>query len=658
MAFADDLKRFGPDKADVLSLSEARAYCARLAATHYENFSVVTWLTPRPLRPAFRSIYAFCRWSDDLGDEVGDPARARELLGWWRGELGAMYAGEVRHPVMIALAETVAEFAIPIAPFEALISAFEQDQVVSDYATYAQLLDYCSRSANPVGHLVLYLGRSYDEENARLSDLTCTGLQLANFWQDVARDRAIGRILHPCRARIARAVRRIPKDDLRACGFHPGNRGLARASQVGQGPCGSAACGPGVGSADASRPGDRRRPLRAWGPCDPRPDRGAGVRRPDAASPADEGDQAWTDRARSLISQARGGHLPPQTPDPGLPPTRGEGEKAGKNSGPPAPHRGGERRVEGAMIQSSLSRRGLSPSLHASYQFCGVLARHEARNFYYSFLLLPPHLRRSMCALYAFMRRTDDLADDPAPGRDGDADLEKWRCDVHRALDGGDDRGWPGLAAVAATVERHAIPRRYLDAVIDGVAMDLHPRPFATFDELYDYCYRVASVVGMCCLHIWGYRSDGGRAESLAEACGIALQLTNIVRDVREDAEHGRLYLPQEDLGRFGVAPEELTAHRTSERVRALLAYESHRAYAYYDQARPLAEFVAPVGRPVLATIVGIYRTLLDEITRRDYDVLAERVSLPAWRKVSITLRSVSGRFHVPRAFSGEVPRC
>jgi squalene synthase HpnC len=178
----------------------------------------VTWLTPPALRPAFRSIYAFCRWSDDLGDEVGDPVRAGALLRWWRGELRAMYAGQARHPVMIALAETTAEFAIPIAPFEALISAFEQDQVVTDYKTYDQLLDYCSRSANPVGHLVLYLARSYDEDNARLADLTCTGLQLANFWQDVARDQAIGRVYLPLEDRERFGV---AADDLRAARFTP-----------------------------------------------------------------------------------------------------------------------------------------------------------------------------------------------------------------------------------------------------------------------------------------------------------------------------------------------------------------------------------------------------------------------------------------------------
>lgn len=227
MPFREDLLRYGPESEgrSPAGLDEALAYCARLTAGHAENFSVVTWLTPRRLRPAFRSIYAFCRWSDDLGDEVGDPARSRELLAWWRGELRAMSEGAARHPVMVALARTVEEFAIPIGPFEALISAFEQDQVVTDYDTFGQLLDYCARSANPVGHLVLYLARSFTPENARLSDLTCTGLQLANFWQDVARDRAIGRVYLP---REDRRAFGYGDDDLLALRFTPGFADLLR----------------------------------------------------------------------------------------------------------------------------------------------------------------------------------------------------------------------------------------------------------------------------------------------------------------------------------------------------------------------------------------------------------------------------------------------
>jgi squalene synthase HpnC len=218
MAFLEDLRRFGPGAAYRLSRDEALEYCAKLTSTHYENFSVVTWLTPRQHRPAFRSIYAFCRWSDDLGDEVGDPARSLELLSWWRGELQSMYLGEAHHPVMIALSETVKRYGIPIEPFEALIAAFEQDQSVSEYHTYEQLLDYCIRSANPVGHLVLYVGGAFTPENARLADATCTALQLANFWQDVARDLAIGRIYLP---RADRERFHYPPGDLRALRFTP-----------------------------------------------------------------------------------------------------------------------------------------------------------------------------------------------------------------------------------------------------------------------------------------------------------------------------------------------------------------------------------------------------------------------------------------------------
>jgi squalene synthase HpnC len=218
MAFSDDLRRFGPDASESLSREQALAYCARLTSSHYENFSVVSWLTPREHRPAFRSIYAFCRWSDDLGDEVGDPQRSLELLSWWRDQLRAMYHGEMRHPVMVALAETVTRYGIPIEPFERLISAFEQDQTVVEYQTFDQLLDYCERSANPVGHLVLHVAGAFTPENARLADATCTALQLANFWQDVARDLAIGRIYLPREDRIRFGC---PDSELRAGVFTP-----------------------------------------------------------------------------------------------------------------------------------------------------------------------------------------------------------------------------------------------------------------------------------------------------------------------------------------------------------------------------------------------------------------------------------------------------
>jgi phytoene synthase len=298
----------------------------------------------------------------------------------------------------------------------------------------------------------------------------------------------------------------------------------------------------------------------------------------------------------------------------------------------------------------------LNAALRASYRFCDQLARREARNFYYAFLLLPPSSRRSMCALYAFMRHSDDLADEPAGALDPHTAMAAWHADVQSALSGGPPSAWPGLAALADTVARHQIPVRYLEEVLEGVTSVLEPKPFATFADLYAYCYQVASAVGLCCLHIWGYESRGGQAEALAEACGIALQLTNIVRDVRTDAVAGRVYLPREDLERFGVSATELAgSDRPSEACRALLAFECQRARDHFNQAAPLVGLIRPIGRPVFATIFGIYRALLDEIVKRDYDVFTTRVALPGLRKTGIALKSLSWRFARPAPVANHV---
>jgi squalene synthase HpnC len=177
--------------------AEAREYCRHLARTHYENFSVATWFLPRRLRQHFCNVYAYCRISDDLGDEVGDPSASLQLLDQWETELDACYSGSPRHPVFVALAETVRKFDIPRQPFADLLTAFRQDQKVTRYPTFEDLLGYCRYSANPVGHLVLYLCGYRDSRRQALSDFTCTALQLANFWQDVSRDYAKGRIYLP-----------------------------------------------------------------------------------------------------------------------------------------------------------------------------------------------------------------------------------------------------------------------------------------------------------------------------------------------------------------------------------------------------------------------------------------------------------------------------
>jgi squalene synthase HpnC len=201
--FAEQLRQWGPEALEsrTATPAEAEAYCRHLARTHYENFPVVTWLLPRKLRQHFYNVYAYCRWADDLGDEVAGAAESLALLGWWRNELAACYAGAARHPVFVALQRTIEIFRIPSQPFEDLITAFEQDQRVSEFETFSQLLEYCRFSANPVGRLVLYVSGAYGEQNAVWSDSICTGLQLANFWQDIGRDLDIGRVYLPAEDR-------------------------------------------------------------------------------------------------------------------------------------------------------------------------------------------------------------------------------------------------------------------------------------------------------------------------------------------------------------------------------------------------------------------------------------------------------------------------
>lgn len=197
--FGDDLQLYGPqaDPVEPPSRRRARRYCRRLARRHYENFSVLTRLLPRRLRQPVADIYAYCRWADDLADETGDPQRATALLRWWEGQLRQCYDGRATHPVFVALADTVRRFEIPSQPFADLLAAFRQDQRVTRYETTTEVLEYCRYSANPVGRLVLHLGRCATPDRVQLSDAVCTGLQLANFCQDVAGDWDRGRVYLP-----------------------------------------------------------------------------------------------------------------------------------------------------------------------------------------------------------------------------------------------------------------------------------------------------------------------------------------------------------------------------------------------------------------------------------------------------------------------------
>jgi phytoene synthase len=272
-------------------------------------------------------------------------------------------------------------------------------------------------------------------------------------------------------------------------------------------------------------------------------------------------------------------------------------------------------------------------NLEASYAYCVGIARARARNFYYSFLVLPKEKRLAMCAIYAFMRQCDDISDEPRTDGGGRAALDAWRAQLDDALAGqtGAHALWP---AFADTASRYRIPARYFHEMIDGVGSDLEPRRIATFEDLYRYCYLVASVVGLTTIHIFGF--EDARALGLAEKCGIAFQLTNIIRDVREDAENGRVYLPAEDLDRFGVRLEALRGHHTSGELQRLLEYEGQRAHRYYEEARPLINMVEADSRSALWALIEIYSRLLDRIAARHYDVMPANIRLSTVEKLSI----------------------
>jgi len=286
-----------------------------------------------------------------------------------------------------------------------------------------------------------------------------------------------------------------------------------------------------------------------------------------------------------------------------------------------------------------------------AYRVCRAIARKEAKNFYYSFVALPGAKRDAICAVYAFMRHADDLSDDEslAPS-ERQVRLEAWLRGWREASRSG-ATGDPVFLALCDAQKRFEIPSRLLEQLVEGTAMDLRWAAadylkrdksaydtYETFEELYQYCYLVASVVGLVCIHIFGY--EDRRAERLAEETGIAFQLTNILRDVREDAERGRIYLPLEDLRRFGVTPEKLTETRDgrglAEPLRDLLHFESHRAETYYRSGQELLPLIATDSRPALWVLITIYHRLLRRIKDSGYNVFSGRVSVPAYEKLAI----------------------
>ena len=287
------------------------------------------------------------------------------------------------------------------------------------------------------------------------------------------------------------------------------------------------------------------------------------------------------------------------------------------------------------------------PQLVMAYSVCKGITRTAAKNFYYAFLVLPRRKRDALCAVYAFMRRCDDITDDPAlslPERR--QKLEAWLEALHLAQQGHptDDAI---LLALTDAQRRYAIPAGLLDELAHGTAMDLEESAaqpadgltlqYQTFEDLRLYCYRVASVVGLVCIHVFGYRDPA--AEALAERCGLAFQLTNIIRDVKEDARLGRVYLPEEDLAKFNLSAGDLVGMPDPARLRPLLAFEADRAREFYTAGDQLLPYISEDSQPALWVLVTIYRGLLNKIAEKQYDVFPARVALSKWEKRRVLVK-------------------
>ncbi len=615
----------GSGAADRRTLASAYAHCWRIATAHYENFTVGSWLLPRRLRRPLAAIYAFARTADDFADEGERPAAARLAdLDDWEVQLNACYVGRATHPIFIALADTAQRFAIPIEPFRRLLDAFRQDACFRPFATFADLRDYCRRSADPVGHLVLALFGHHDAERQALADGVCTGLQLANFWQDVTVDAAKGRVYFPredlerfgCAAADLR--RGEPRDALCALLRFEVERartwlrdGLALAERV----------EPRLG---------REVRLFAWG--------GLAILARIEAQGFDVFAQRPTVPAAEkagLIVRALAG-LPAPKRLAASPEARDA--RAVERAAHPEPVEG---RAEGVFQRPA--RRPASPaSVRDAYAHCEAVTRRSSSNFYYAFRLLPAPRRRALCAVYAFCRFVDDIADE-ADRRDPAALLARWREELAQVYDGTPTH--PIGIALADAVRRFPIARQHFLDLIRGVELDLTQRRYETFEDLYQYCYLVASTVGLMCIEIFGYRADSARQYAID--LGIAFQLTNILRDVEEDAGRDRIYLPLADLRRFDCSETDLLSGHLSPPVASLMAFECGRARTYYERA---AAALAAEDRATLVAAEAmrlIYERLLRRIEARHFDVFGAKVTLPRYEKLTLAL-SAWGRAQLP----------
>ena len=587
-------------------LAAAYRHCWQIATAHYENFTLGSWLLPRHLRRHIAAIYAFARTADDIADEGNvEPALRLARLQQWEHELDECYQGRTSDPIFTALRDTVQEFDIPIEPFQKLLQAFRSDVEFRPFPTFAALRDYCRRSADPVGHLILYLFGYRDAQRQQLADQICTGLQLANFWQDVAIDAAKGRVYVPAEdltrfgcsaAELARAAPTPAIRDLMAFEVDRARAMLTAGLAL---------------TALVERYLAREVWLFASG--------GLGILRAIEAVDYDVVTRRPTVSKRTKVGLVLRTLVGRTLREP-------QGDR----------NRSHSEYSESQMAQQPFVLRPSKhapSSLSAAYGYCQDITRRSSSNFYYAFRLLSPERRDALFAVYAFCRFVDDIADDEHR-RDPAALLARWRDELGRVYDGTPKH--PISRALADAVQRFPLARQHFLDLIRGVEMDLTQRRYATFDGLYDYCYLVASTVGLLCIEIFGHQHASAR--DYAVDLGIAFQLTNILRDVMEDGRRGRIYLPLEDLRRFDCTEAELLSSHYSPRLGALMAFECGRARAYYLRARGA---LAAEDRSSLAAAEAmrlIYERLLDRIEARHFDVFGPKVTLPRYQKLTLAL--------------------
>jgi len=603
------------------SSAAAHDYTRWLATHHYENFNVASWLLPKDLHQHFYNLYAYCRWADDLGDEVPQKERALELLDWWERELDACYDDRPSHPVFVALRETITAKNIPKQPFADLLRAFRQDQNVKRYPTWDSMIGYCVYSANPVGLLVLYLCGYRDEERQAMSDATCTALQLANFWQDVERDLEKGRIYIPL---DVAALHGLTEDDIVERRFDDRYVNLMRDL--------------------ISRTRvlfEQGTPLAKMVSGRLSVDLEMFSRGGVAVLDAIEAMGYDTLHQRPAISKAKQVRLLGRSLLTHLLQKRA---RPGSTDG------------EVAWVVAQHAAPLQSMSVADSYAECHRIARAANSNFYYAFYLLPKPKRDGLAALYAFMRLVDDVADEGNDLAAKQRGLADWRAALDDAVIGEErlvdgsaalNSAAPGgasgvLPALVDTMQRYKMPARYLHDLISGAEMDLTLRTYPTFDRLREYCYRVAGTVGLTCTHVFGFHD--ARALDLAEKLGLAFQLTNIIRDVHDDFTLGRVYLPEEDLARYAVSPHDFGKTEATLGVRELLRFETDRAWQCYEEGSALLGLIDAESRGALWLLVHTYSALLARIESLDFAVFGERVRLSKAGKMLFIAKARFGR--------------